>query len=220
MRGWRKEHREIAKNYRDVVVMEWGYFARVNNHSQYHKGHWQLSTGELNTLPEGEFPPDRFLNLGLEIKDRPAKSGGYVLICGQVPQDAQIMDVDYPKWVQSQIKHYQDRGEKVFYRPHPRAGTEDFTLDKNLYLRGNLSDALDGCKFLVCYNSNVGHDALLAGVAVVCDPCAPYYELSGEECPARDRRLRYFSRAAYGQWRISELEQGITETLKRMGYEL
>ncbi len=219
MRGWRKEHRNLAANYKDVIVMEWGYFDRVNNHQEYHKGHWQLSIGELNALPVREFSPDRFFNLNIELKDRPEKSG-YVLICGQVPQDAQIEDVNYPEWVKSQIEYYESRGEKVLYRPHPRAGTEDFTLPKEQYLRGKLQPALDGAKFIVCYNSNVGHDALIQGVPVVCDPCAPYYELSGEECPPKDRRLRYFSRAAYGQWKLSELEQGLTETFNRMGYTL
>ena len=143
---------------------------------------------------------------------------GYVLICGQVQTDAAVMDVDYPAWLSEQIRRYQARGEDVRFRPHPKCVADPPPEAAAVILSGTLEDALKGAKFVVCYNSNAGHDALLAGVPVVCDPCAPYHELSGEVCPGYSDRLRYFSRAAYGQWRRADIAEGFEATLVRMGY--
>lgn len=218
MRGWRDNHRRFAERHNDVVVVEWGYFARVNRPREGIFNYWQLSPGRLNTLPDGEFPPDRFEATGFKLLDRDPRPDGYVLLCGQVAEDAAVQDVDYPAWMRKQWDYWKSKGERVLFRPHPKAIRPALRVNKPDIHTGELSDALDGAKFVVCYNSNVGHDALLAGVPVVCDPVAPYYELSGEVCPSREARLRYFSRAAYGQWKLSEFEAGVIETLKRMGY--
>lgn len=200
------------------MILEWGYFDRINKKGNPNVGHWQLSPDHLNNPPQGDYPSDRFNAVGLGIQERDPVPDGYVLLCGQVPEDAAVLDVDYPAWLKGQWDYYTARGERVLFRPHPRAVTQPFNSPPELTNRGDLKTALAGAKFVVCYNSNTGHDALLAGVPVVCDPVAPYAELSGETCPSVERRQHYFSRAAYGQWRHSEIVTGFIETLKRMGY--
>lgn len=218
MRGWRQDHRDFAARHKRTIVLEWGYFDRINDKSNPHKGHWQLSPDGLNNLPIGVFPSDRLDATGVQLLERSHNQDGYVLICGQVRKDAAVMDVDYPAWISEQIRKYTARGERILFRPHPGGGTERYGVADRLIQVGDLQSALDGAKFVVCYNSNAGHDALLAGVPVVCDPAAPYYELSGEVCPSIEDRRRYFSRCAYGQWRRAEIADGMKATLESMGY--
>lgn len=181
-------------------------------------GHWQISPRALNQLPAGEFSSDRFDATGIKLLDREPKPDGYVLICGQVPEDAAVMDVDYPAWLRYQWDYWTARGEQVFFRPHPKSLTQAISVPKSQIKQGDLSHDLNGAKLVVCYNSNAGHDALIAGVPVYCSDTAPYAELSGEVCPSIEERRRYFSRAAYGQWKIEEMDQGVITTLERMGY--
>jgi hypothetical protein len=218
IKSWRQRQRRIAAMYPDkpILVLDWGYFARVNKPDDWHKGYWQISNRQLNAMPEGKYPMDRFEATGCEIKTRKHKPDGYVLVCGQMPLDAAVMGTDHGQWLREQIKRYRDQGHDVRYREHPRGGVEikDIPL-----CQGPLDQALDGAKFIVCYNSNVAHEALLMGVPVVCDPCAPYAELSGETIPTKAKRQAYFSRAAYGQWKVSEFDQGFKFWLGRLGIE-
>lgn len=215
VRGWRKDHQALSYAHNcPVIVNEWGYFDRVNRNEEWRTGHWQLSIGGLNALPEGDFPSDRFDALGIELKQRERVEDGYVLVCGQLPNDAAVLGSDHREWIRDQIGHYESRGERVIFRPHPQ-DKENIDLD---YFKDTLSGQLAGAKFVVCYNSNVGHDALIAGVPVVCDPCAAYSELSGERCPDIETRLKYFYRAAYGQWKCHEMKEGLKQTLSRIDY--
>jgi len=212
-RGWRYEHQAIAAlNKCPTIVAEWGYFDRVSSKENGYSGHWQLSIGGLNQLPQGEFPPDRFNATGCKLIERkPVK--GYALLCGQVAVDAAVQGIDHKAWLQHQYNDISVNGYEVRYRKHPRGGVD---LDGVESSTASLAEDLAGAAFLVCYNSNVGHDALLAGVPVICDQTAPYHELSGFTLPSRAKRLAYFSRAAYGQWRASEAVEGLAATLARL----
>jgi len=67
---------------------------------------------------------------------------------------------------------------------------------------------LAGARLVVTWNSNVGHEALLAGVPVVAHGPAAYAELAGETLPSVDARREYFHRVAYGQWTLDEMRSG------------
>lgn len=214
-RGWREQHRAMAAPHGcPVIVVEWGWFDRVNNKEQSYRGHWQLSLGGLNKIPPpGDYPPDRFSATGLEIKHRAPNPGGYVLLCGQLHFDAAVHGVDYIGWLTRTMTKLRSEGENVVYRPHPQGGVK---LDWKHLSSGPVDAALAGARYLVTYNSNIGHEALLAGVPVLCAPCAPYAELAGKRCPSKGKRLEYFSRAAYGQWKMDEFAEGLRHTLARL----
>lgn len=95
--------------------------------------------------------------------------------------------------------------DNAVYRPHPRGGIAIPGLVGNSQ---SLADALAGARLVVTYSSNVGHDALLAGVPVVAHGPAAYSELSGEELPNVEARRAYFNRVAYGQWSVEEMASG------------
>lgn len=200
---------EIIEQYKSkgvpVFVYDWGYFNRVNAPDQHRQGYWQLSHEKLNNMPDWNLPPDRFNESGASISKANHDKNGYVLVCGQMPIDAAVAGTDHKQWLIDQCAKYTNQGYDVRYREHPRGGVK-LNYPK---AADDLQESMRGARFIVTYNSNVGHDALIAGVPVVCDSVAPYAELSGEALPSIARRLKYFSRAAYGQWMYSETDKAV-----------
>lgn len=197
-----KRRDEIRAAYPDVpfFVFDWGYIARVNTPKEHYEGHWQVSRDYLNSIPKGPCKPDRFKALGLPIATKGGDPDGYVLLIGQMPNDSALNGTNHAKWLKEQAAKY----DNVVYRPHPRGGIKELEgvpTDAS----PNMQEALKGARLVVTYNSNAGHEALLAGVPVVCDPCAAYAELSGEELPSAAKRRAFYNRVAYGQWKVSEV---------------
>src|SRR5690606_20547109 len=128
------------------------------------------------------------------------------LICGQVPGDAAHgLDADsYLNWLRAIVSQYPD----AVYRPHPRGGIDLPGVESHI---GSLEEALAGARLVVTWNSNVGHDALLAGVPVVAQRPTAYAELLGETLPSVEARREYFHRVAYGQWTLAEMHSGLCQ---------
>src|SRR5690606_31578013 len=186
-----------------VVVFDWGYLARVNEPSQTSTGHFQFGLGGLNRPPAFACPTDRFDSLGLTIAEQGGDPDGYVLLCGQVPGDAAhgLDAQQIGSWAREAAAHWPN----VRYRPHPRGGIDIAGLESD---RSPLAEALAGARRVVTINSNIGHDALLAGVPVLADGPAAYRELAGEPLPTVEARREYFARLAYGQWTVAEMASG------------
>lgn len=202
-----REGRAVLERYsaagRPVLVADWGYLARVNHAGQAAVGHWQISLGGLNQIPTFACPPDRFDALGLDLVERGGDPDGYVLVCGQVPGDAAhgMQADEYRAWLSDQVGRY----ENIVYRPHPRGGIDLPGIESD---RRPLTESLSGARLVVTYNSNVGHEALMAGVPVAASGPAAYAELAGEALPTAAMRRAYFNRVAYGQWTRDEMRSG------------
>lgn len=205
-----REGRAVLERYsaagRPTLVADWGYLARVNHSGESASGHWQMSLGSLNKIPTFACPPDRFDALGLDLVERGGDPDGYVLVCGQVPGDAAHgMDAAALRaWLLEVAVEYSN----VVYRPHPRGGID---LPGMKTQRGSLAEALAGARLVVTYNSNVGHEALLAGVPVMAHESAAYADLTGETLPSLDERRNYFDCLAYGQWTRDEMRSGMCQ---------
>lgn len=186
-----------------AVTCDWGYMARVNTREEHERGHFQVGLGGLNSVPTFDCPPDRFKALGIDIAARGGDPNGYVLLVGQVPGDAAHgMDIDsHKRWLRKVAAKY----PHVRYRPHPQEPVDVPGLQR---AEGDLAQAISGARLVVTWNSNTGHDALLAGVPVVAHGPAAYAELAGEALPPLDARRAYFNRAAYGQWTLAEMRSG------------
>lgn len=189
-----------------AVVADWGYLKRVSEPGEAERGYYQVGIGGLNAVPPFDCPSDRFDALGLTVAPRGGDPKGYVLVCGQVPGDAAHgMDANaYISWLRETIKQYPD----AVYRPHPRGGV---SLHGVTSQTASLEDALAGARLVVTWNSNVGHDALLAGVPVVAHGPAAYAELAGETLPSVEARREYFHRLAYGQWTLAEMRSALCQ---------
>jgi hypothetical protein len=228
VKSYRKKQKAIADMHINagipVLILDWGYFDRVNKREQWNDGHWQISHNCLNGLPTTNLSslPLRFHSSLLTT--RPERDRPNVLLCGQMPQDAAVIygSMKHSDWLMQKYHEYTSAGFNVVYREHPRGGVKlDKLIPTEHISKGRtLDEDLEDAQFVICYNSNVGHDALLAGIPVVCDPCAPYYELSGEVLPSEEQLASYFNKAAYGQWKAWEFTQGLSFALDNARIEL
>jgi hypothetical protein len=201
-KGRKREEIRLAYGETPFFVFDWGYIARVNSPSEHYAGHWQVARDRLNNIPSIKCRPDRFKALNIPIAAKGGDPDGYVLLVGQMPNDSALNGVNHSDWLKDQTAQY----ENVVYRPHPRGGIK--SLD-GVPTDGSSSfaEALKGARLVVTYNSNAGHEALLGGVPVICDPCAAYAELSGEKIPSVPVRRAFYNRVAYGQWTVYECNQ-------------
>lgn len=139
-------------------------------------------------------PPDRWEKLGLELK--PWRTGGdYILLCAQVPWDAQVDDGNHLAWLETTAKEIRKHTNRtIVFRGHPKAWrrpdpymdlSADFwslvtcwseprqytveAKDRNEIQcppTTTFEEDLACAHAVVCYNSNVATLATVAGVPV------------------------------------------------------
>lgn len=184
-----------------VFVIDYGYVRRTNHAHDWKTGHWQVSLNGLSVLPAFECPPDRFEALGVPIKAKGGDPKGCTLLCVQTPGDMShgMSMAQLQAWCDGLDYH------DLVIRPHPLAD-HDYGLP--VCKADSLDAALAGARLIVTANSNAGHDALLAGVAVIGTHPAPWSGLAGERLPSVEARQAYFNRVAYGQWTFDEMRSG------------
>lgn len=135
---------------------------------------------------------------------RPYHRGQYTLIMGQVPGDAAIADVDFPRWVQLVASDAHRFGLPVYYRPHPKG-----SAPCRLPVRGgSLETDLAGAHRVITWSSNGAVDAVLAGCLVHGhSPRSMVYDQ-----PLNQRndlaRLHWLNALAWRQWSHDELTSG------------
>jgi hypothetical protein len=199
--GWKNHSRYIAEFYMTrgipVFVHDAAYILRD-------QGYFQLGLNGLNSLPPTA-PHDRAKDMGL-IAGTKRKSGSHILVCGQVAGDAQPY-IDVEQWKYDTLDALNTQTDyAVTYRPHPKVQRPECTLQ----------EALADCHCMVTHNSTAAYEAIMAGVPVVCDPCAVYADvcetdLSRVENPrlgGKAARQRLLDRVAYGQWTLGEMRSG------------
>jgi hypothetical protein len=170
-----------------VVVVDYGYLDRVHGIKTWATGHWQISLGGLNRLVPFDCPSGRFDALGISIS--PARvDPGPTILAAQLPGDAA-----HPFETEDQLRAWIATVPHDEVRWHPAMALIDHEpLDSALARAGRI----------VTWNSNIGNDALLAGVPVTAHGPAPYSGVSMAD------RAAYFARVAYSQWTPTEMESG------------
>lgn len=166
-------------------------------------------------------PPDRFENLGIEIK--PWKTGGsYILIASNSKHDINL-PCDRIVWAEKVVKTIQKHcpDTRIVYRPFPGDKRNPGVQGTELSINRSLEEDLAGAAALVTHTSNVVVDALLAGVPIfttgksVAD-CLAFRDLRqigeivmGGRASESGERERFFYNLAYAQWTLDEMRQGI-----------
>jgi len=192
------------------IAIDLGYIKRAMRSNGY-EGYWQVSKGGLNWLPD-DAPSDRWEALDL---DYPKPRGGdYLLICEQTPNDASHgMDLnELNEWMNKAVQRCEELGIPYKKRRHPM--NKDIPQEE--LPDCPIEDDLEGAFAVYCHNSNVGNDALLAGIPVICDTAceyAPTYsELAYNEIQPNitypEGIENYLHRLAYAQWTRDEIANG------------
>lgn len=210
----------LAARYRiPELVLEYGFIGRPESweggESVAHEGYFQACWGGLNRLPVmPAIVDDTRLRvvlgeLGKEVAET-RTDGEYVLVCGQVPDDAQhrLDNYQLSRWLIDRVKAYMRDAEvgleSLRWRGHPMA--PHFNVWPLMeYQTGTLSEGLAKAKAVITYNSGAGIKAMIDGIPVMCAPKAHYAAFANG--PA-NVRAKYLAHLANNQWSPAELEFG------------
>jgi len=207
----------------NTVVVDLGYLKRSKNQFDP-AGYCQLSINGVANIWQHPCQSDRFEQLSLPLSPFVEPKSNTILICGQVPNDAQhkMSYVKLDRWLKDMtefLKTLYGNLCSFVYRPHPMYPKHSFTGEiQNPSLVSSIQ-ALDNVYAILTYNSTMGVEAILKGIPVVCDGSAHYASMANTQeslkkdsqifFPTDAERLDYFSRVAYSQWTPKELAEGV-----------
>lgn len=205
--GMRGKGRVIRDDYAaigvPVVVIDYGYLARVSGVASWESGHWQVGVGDLNRPPSFECPSDRFDSLGIAVK--PKGRGKVPLVLGQHVGDPShgLNAVEMAAWAQWLCDAHGAR-----FRAHPDSPGVEVRAER---ADGPLGAVLADTSVVYTLCSTAGLDALLAGVPAVATmpDRACWGSLSGPRLPSKAARAALCARLAYGQWTLDEMRSGL-----------
>jgi len=205
---------EQRRRQRKTIVLETGYINRGNGPEH----HYAVGFNGLNGRADfrNQFSPDdRFRKLGIDVKPWTINENGVVLLCGQVPWDASVQDINMPEWILDMahlIQQITDR--EIVFRPHPLAPMSPIKGIE--YSTAPVMQDLNRAKTVVTFNSNTAVEAVLEGIpSFSFDVGSMAYavtdhDLNNIENPKMCDRAQWVYDLAYTQWTLDEMRSGET----------
>ncbi len=197
-----------------VIILETGYINRGDEETN----HYAVGFGGMNGRADfrnQNSPPDRWRKLGVELLPwRTIQGDKYILLCGQVPWDANVEHVHIEQWLLESYRKIKARTDrKVYFRPHPRALGRLALRDLEEH-----TGPIDWRQVhaVVTFNSNTAVEAIINGVpAFVEDIGSMATTVSSRslydiEFPWYPDRQRWAQDLAYAQWTPQEMREGRT----------
>lgn len=212
-------HKNQRLNKKPIMVIEKGFIDRDN----YFLIGWNNIVGH-GFYNNHNMPNDRLDKLNINIKSlRTTNYDKCILLCGQVPWDSQLQEIDYRTWlldIVKQIKKYSNR--KIVYRPHPiilnKNNCDIIQLDNTIRSTNHyITDDLKSAHVVIAYNSNALLDSLIEGVPVFSfSKGSIVYDLANHDLndienpffPSDDVRRQKLADIAYAQWNLDEIKNG------------
>ncbi|NIQ01586.1 MAG: hypothetical protein GWN10_13350, partial [Nitrospinaceae bacterium] len=202
--------RPIIENYLPrgrLIVVESAFLKR----KQYYQVGWNGFAGYADFKNEG-VPMDRWNALDIETQPWTKKNDGLVVVCGQLPRDTQVQDVDHLAWCRETFQWADKRfGERAVFRPHPRHKVPwEYGIDPSRWDERRLQDVFADASLIVTYNSTTGVEAAVAGVPVIAldrgsmaGPVACDELLESAQAWKPDRS-QWLAGIGYAQWTLEE----------------
>jgi len=195
-----------------VIVLETGYVNRGDGPDNHYAAGW----GGLNNRADfknEEMPPDRWEQLGVELK--PWKQGERFVLCGQVPWDASVQNIDIVDWLVKTaygLRIQSSRG--VIYRPHPKSKEFPDFVPGCGTSKVSIEEDFERAFCFVTYNSNAAVLAVINGVpATYVDEGSMAKGVAGSLAhtlyPLMPDRQQWANNLAYTQWTPSEMREGL-----------
>lgn len=215
--AWHKG-RELRAAGHEVLVMERSY---IGDRFKYTSLGWNGLNGHAEFPEYASDGGKRFGVLGGEMKPwKPAGEGAYILIMGQVKNDASLQGLDINSWYKKMAyAAHQIYGLPVYFRPHPEAARRGgyHSVAGLPNLAGALKDAINGALFTIAYNSNSCLDSILQGVPCYAgDKGTMAWDLCmrGLNEIVQPHRQLVIDRIAHSQWSPEEIYSG--EPLRKL----
>lgn len=207
--GWRG-NKEACERGHNVLVMERGY---IGDRFSYTSLGWNGLNGHAKFPKYDDDGGERFALHGGKIKPW-KKTGDYILLLGQVKNDASLQGKDLTAWYQNiATKASEIHKLPVFFRPHPesyrRGGYTHVEGFENI--GGTLDECFENAKFSIAFNSNSCVDSILNGVPCYAGDSGSMVDsllmkdLNEIIYPEREKRLHQI---AWTQWTLDEIRSG------------
>ena len=206
-----------------VICMERGLYG---NREDFNVFAWDGLHGSGRWDHIQDMPPDRWESHGMRLEPW-SNDGEEILVCAQVPWDANVNDVDHLDWLEETMHLIRDRSNRpIAFRAHPkirnRHGATGYgrvlnALPANTRIcdsRQPVHADLQRAFACVCWNSNTAMDAVIAGVpAFTFHKNAIAYEVTCHDLdqisdPPRIDREQWAWNLAYKQWTMDEVASG------------
>jgi hypothetical protein len=140
------------------------------------------------------------------------EKGDHVVLCGQVPWDASVDNLDYMKWLQDTVDALRGTNRRVVFRPHPKAKLNPIPgFD---YSTEPLLTDLQNAHCVIACNSNACVEGVIEGVpAIVADEGSMVWGIASRslaelESPKMEDREQWAADLAYSQWTLDEFRSG------------
>jgi hypothetical protein len=205
----------LIKNYKYNIIIEQGFLNRKYYRSFGINGFAGLS----NKLPQN-CSDDRFKKLNINIKNMKINNNGYILICGQLPWDTQVQNVNYNKWLNNLFLKLKKINKKIIYRNHPLykpRGKFKITIPNFVIIDKNkmMTDSVKNAYCCISYNSTALIEAIIEGCPII-----PYnkmsivYNLSSKDInnlylPTQKEIYQTMCNISYMQYNEKEWSNGI-----------
>lgn len=160
-------------------------------------------------------PPDRWEDLGVELKPYRDNDDGYNLVCGQVPWDASVQHTDHVAWCRAVVTFLNKYSKhETRFRPHPDAGGFDYGIEQTT---GSFKEDIAGARCVVTFSSTTASLALLEGIPTFAYDAGSIAsgvaanDLTEEnlhELP-KPAREQWAYNLAYAQWTADEMRRGL-----------
>ena len=196
--------------HRQLIVIESAFLKR----KEYYQIGWNGFAGHADFKNES-MPLDRWKKLGIPVKPWQNRHKGLIVVCGQLPRDTQVQDVDHIEWCQKAFDWYFKRfGNRVVFRPHPRMESPgEYGINKKYFDTRPLREVFAYARMVVTWNSTTGVEAVVAGIPVVaCNPGSMSYPVATPEfmeTPFYCERDEWLSGIGYAQWTLDEMRAGL-----------
>jgi len=206
--------RDQLKHEGKPIVVELGYVRRGTGLNSY----WSIGLFQdeklCNFKAKGA-PRDRWNDLRVELQPwKEQVEDAYILVCGQVPGDANLKGMNPYTWARqtiSMIRGYTDR--QIVFRPHPEAYFEAEEFEGCAVSTDPLHEDLENAHAVVVHSSNSAVEAVIRGVPVfvldesMASPVANK-DLATIQNPDRPDRQQWANELAYSQWSYAEMKAG------------
>lgn len=200
---------------RSLIIIESAFVRRAD----YYQIAWGAAAGH------GDFNVDhitadnltRWQSLGVKSKPWQRRPEGPVVVCGQLPRDTQVQDVDHVGWCRETVRYYRGKRYDVWFRPHPRQRDASvYGISAGLFDRRKLKETLRVARCIVTWNSTTAVEAAIRGVPIItCDRGSMAWPVAAHDIRAFPDGLRYPSRRrwlaalGYSQWTLAEMRAGL-----------
>src|SRR3989344_5211657 len=208
----------LLETYKSCLIIEQGFI----NRKSYRAITYNNLAGMSEKKPEN-CTGDRFSGHQIVVKPLSVDNSGYILVCGQLPWDAQVRNIKngYIAWLHNIFDELHKITNKlIIYREHPAIGNKKFKIPNYIQKDQNidLTTSLNRAYCVVSYNSTSLVEAIMCGKPIIAfDKMSVVYDVaSGHNVsdvnnlviPEHNIVMQQLYNISYMQWNIEEIKNG------------